>query len=130
MLSKNVNNKNCAILQWKINQKDSDDFWRRKLTLKFSFGTFWHLPITPICKIQWFPLTAVDLETKNFLILYTSLENSTTGIDLMKIFLFYASLNICIWISWLRCPFSLLTQKFYLHLLFIFLLKFSWLGRN
>ena len=30
------------ILQWKENNKDSDDFWHRKLTLK-SNGTFWHL---------------------------------------------------------------------------------------
>ena len=47
---------------------------------KSDFGTFWHLPITPIGKIQWFHLTTVDFMPKTFLILYISLENSTTGI--------------------------------------------------
>ena len=54
MLSKNVNNKKCApkLVFFNKNQ-DSDDFWHRKLWLwKSDFGTFWHLPITPILKIQ------------------------------------------------------------------------------
>ena len=27
---------------------------------KSNLGTFWHIPITPICKIQWFHLTKDD----------------------------------------------------------------------
>ena len=50
MLSKNVNNKKCAlILQWtKKNKKDADDFLRRKLTLNVKF---WQLATTPILQI-------------------------------------------------------------------------------
>ena len=51
MLSKNVNNKN-VLLNWyssmKKIEKDSDNFWH----WKSNFGTFWHLPINPILKIQ------------------------------------------------------------------------------
>ena len=39
-----------------------------------NFGTFWHIPIKPICKIQQFHLTSVDFYPKTFLILYSSLE--------------------------------------------------------
>ena len=34
-----------------------------------NFHTFWHLPITPIPKIQWFHLTTDDFYPKTFLIL-------------------------------------------------------------
>ena len=43
MLSKNVNNKKCApkfVFFNDKNQKDSDDFLRRKLTLKIKFRHF------------------------------------------------------------------------------------------
>ena len=50
---------------------------------KSNFGTFWHLPITPLRKIQWFHLTTVDFYPKSVLILYPSLENSTTGTAIM-----------------------------------------------
>ena len=44
MLSKNVNNKKCApkfvFFNEKWNQKDSDDFWCRKLTLNVRFRHF------------------------------------------------------------------------------------------
>ena len=50
---------------------------------KSDFGTIWHLPITPICKIQWFHLTTVDFWPKTFLILYPSQENFTTGIAII-----------------------------------------------
>ena len=47
MSSKNVNNKKCApkfiFFNEKKNQKDSNDFWHRKLTLKVKF---WHF-LTP-----------------------------------------------------------------------------------
>ena len=47
MLSKNVNNKKCApkliFFNEKKNEKDWDDFCRRKLTLKVKF---WHF-LTP-----------------------------------------------------------------------------------
>ena len=45
-----------GILQRKKNQKVSDDFWHRNCFWKSNFGTFWHLPIKPIFKIQYFPL--------------------------------------------------------------------------
>ena len=48
MLSKNVNNKKCASRFVFFNenkiQKDSDDFWRRKLILKVRF---WHFLMPP-----------------------------------------------------------------------------------
>ena len=50
---------------------------------KSDFGTFWHLPITPFLKIQWFPLTTVDFQPKTFLLLYPSFENSTTDIAII-----------------------------------------------
>ena len=48
--TKNVNNKKCApkLIFFNENEKDSDNFWLRKLNT----GTFWHLPINPILKIQ------------------------------------------------------------------------------
>ena len=42
MLSENVNNKKCApklVFFKEKNEKDSDDFWHRKLTLKVKFST-------------------------------------------------------------------------------------------
>ena len=56
MLSKNVNNKKCSpkfifFDEDKI-EKGLDGFWHRKLTLKVKFGTFRHLPTTPIIKFQ------------------------------------------------------------------------------
>ena len=68
------------ILQWKT-QKDSDDFWHRKLTLKVRFCHF--LIALHYSNLQnsmilfdysWFSVQ------ENFLLLYPSLENSTTGI--------------------------------------------------
>ena len=41
---------------------------------------FWQLVITTIVKIWHFHLTTVDLLPKTFLMLYPSLENSTTDI--------------------------------------------------
>ena len=38
------------ILQWKKNQKDSDDFWRRKLTLKVKFWYFLTAPHYSNCQ--------------------------------------------------------------------------------
>ena len=72
-------------LQWKKIQKDFNDFWHRKLTLNVKFWQVWHLSITLICKIQWFHLTKVDFEPKTILILYPSLENSTTPIAIVYI---------------------------------------------
>ena len=46
MLSKNVNYKKCApkmVFSNEKNERDLDDFWHRKLTLKIKF---WHL-LTP-----------------------------------------------------------------------------------
>ena len=62
-------------------QKDLDDFWCRKLTLK--------VPITPILKIQWFHQTAVDFLAKTFVILYTYLENSTTNIAILNTYVIF-----------------------------------------
>ena len=59
ILSKNVNNKNVLINSYSTMKKKSERFrkiWRRNS----NFGTFWHLTITQICKIQWFHLTTVD----------------------------------------------------------------------
>ena len=60
ILSKNVNNKKCALKSVFFNEKkpekDSNDFWCRKLTLNVEFCTFLQLAINPKLKIQWFPL--------------------------------------------------------------------------
>ena len=61
-----------------------DDFWCRKLTLKVNFGTFWHLPITPILKIQQFSFGYVDFRQKIFPILYSPLEKLTTRITILS----------------------------------------------
>ena len=42
------------------------------------------LPARPILKIQKFPLFYVDYFAKTFLILYPSLENSTTPITIVR----------------------------------------------
>ena len=60
---------------------------------KSNFGTFWHLSITAICKIQWFHFNRVDFLPNFFLILYFSLENSTIGIAILVI-TFFALLSI------------------------------------
>ena len=55
LLSKNVNNKKCAPKLVFSNEKklrDSDDFEVKNRLCKLNFDTFWHLPITPILKIQ------------------------------------------------------------------------------
>ena len=48
ILSKNINNNNCApkmiFFNEKKNQKDSNDFWHRKLTLKVKFWYFLTAP--------------------------------------------------------------------------------------
>ena len=84
MLSKNVNNKKCApellfFIEKKI-EKDSNDFWHRKLTLKVKL---WHILTPPhytnsqnsIISFEY-----VDFLAKLFPILYPPLENSTTRI--------------------------------------------------
>ena len=65
-----------------------------KKNQKVSDETFWHLPIKPICKIQWFHLTTVNFQPKTFLILYPSLEKSTTGIAILIIQLTHQIMNI------------------------------------
>ena len=44
---------------------------------------FLHLPITPILKMQWFPLGMFESKAKIFLILYPPFENSTTRIAIL-----------------------------------------------
>ena len=47
IVSKNVNNNKCAaklVFFNEKNEKDSDDFWHRKLTLKVKF---WHFATPP-----------------------------------------------------------------------------------
>ena len=85
MLLKNVNDKKCARKFVVFNENKN-----RKIRMVFDvenwlwmsdFGTFWHLPNSPICKIQWFHLYTVDfLHLSNFVFL---LENSTTGIAIL-----------------------------------------------
>jgi hypothetical protein len=79
MLSKNAKNKKCApklVFFNEKNQKDSDD-----LKVKF-----WHFS-TPShytnLKNLIISFGYVDFLPKDFLILYSSLENSTTGIAIL-----------------------------------------------
>ena len=51
--------------------------WLLKVKLK---GTIWHLPITPILKIQQFPLGMLIFRQFFFPILQAPIENSTTHI--------------------------------------------------
>ena len=74
MLSKNV------LLNWKIIDKDFDDFWHRKLTLRVKFWHILNLPITPILKIQSFPLGMLIFRLKSF---QFCTPNSTTRITIM-----------------------------------------------
>ena len=111
MLSKIVNNKKCAPKFVFFNDKKI-----RKIRIIFDlensdFGTFWHLSITPIHKVQWFHLTTVVFLSKTFLILYPSLENSTTGIaispTLMQI------LHLRSYLDSTSCPFWCILNFFY-----------------
>ena len=65
----NVNNQKCApelIILNEQNEKDSDDFWHRKFTLKIKSRHFCHLPITTIFRIQKFPLCMLIFWEKSF----------------------------------------------------------------
>ena len=86
MLSKNVNNKRCApkliFFNEKKIEKDSDNFWYRKLTLKIKrlgdFALFGTSPLTQFSKfykILWVCC---------FLILYPPFENFTTRIAMVN----------------------------------------------
>ena len=67
------------LLNWyssmKKNQKDSDDFWHRKLTLKVKF---WHFLTNLVISFYYSWYLA-----KNLFDFYPSLQNSTTGIAIM-----------------------------------------------
>ena len=86
MLSKSANNKKCAPKLIFFNEKKMGeipiifdiDNWLRKS----NFGTFWHLPINPIHKIQSFPLSLLIFF--NLSNLYIPLKNSITRIAIMK----------------------------------------------
>ena len=75
------------ILQELKNEKDSDDFWDRKLSLKVKLR---HLPITAPhytnSQNSIISFGYVDFYAKNFLILYTPFENSTNRIAIMLAF--------------------------------------------
>ena len=68
MLSKNINTKN-VLQNFYSSMKKIRKIWIifnvENWLWKSDFGTFWHLPITPILKIQWFHLTTVDFQPKN-----------------------------------------------------------------
>ena len=85
MLSKNVKKK-CApklvFFNEKKIEKDSDDFWRRKLTFK----VFWHFLTPPHytnSQMKWFSLAIMIFSQKSFNFFYTSLENSTIPNNIM-----------------------------------------------
>ena len=64
-LSKNVNDKKCApklIFSNEKNEKDSDDFWHRKLTLKVKF---WH-QLHQFSKFTNFLLSMLIVRQKSF----------------------------------------------------------------
>ena len=66
-------------------EKDSDDFWHRKLTLKVEF---WHFLIPPHYSNSQNSIISfgyIDFSAKIFLILYTSLENLTTRITIVVV---------------------------------------------
>ena len=85
MLSKKVNNKksvpNFIFFSEKKNQKDSDDI---KITLKVKFWHFLTPPHYTSVQNSIISFEYVDFfQPKNFLILYPSFENSTTGIAIV-----------------------------------------------
>ena len=99
MLSKNVNNKKCAPKLVFFNEK----YWERFqwfLTPKIDFEIeilalldpcSWHLPFTPIPKMQYF-IWICRFLCKIFLILNLLLENLTTPITILWTVV-YSSLN-------------------------------------
>ena len=79
MLSKNVLLYSYSSMKKRI-EKDSDDFWQRKLTLKVQFWHFLTPPRYTNSQNSIISFGYVDFQPKTFLILYPSLENSITGI--------------------------------------------------
>ena len=76
MLSKNVTNKKCAPKFVFFHENKFRKFFDLKNWLwKSNFCTFWHLPFTPISKIQWFHLTTVAKNLCNFVSLPWKLHN-------------------------------------------------------
>ena len=66
-------------------EKDSDDFWRRKLTLKVEFWHFLTPPHYTNSQNSIISFGYVDFKAKIFPILYPPLENSTTRITITYI---------------------------------------------
>ena len=86
MWTKNVKNIKCApkltFFNEKKMEKDSDNFWLRKLTLKVNFLTLPHQPNSQNLIISF---EYVNSDTKIFLILCPSFENFTTRIAIVQI---------------------------------------------
>ena len=98
---------------------------------KSNFSIFWHLSITPIRKIQWFPLNTVGFYPKKILILYPSLYTQFTAIS------FYPSLLkdrfFLDWPSFATIEINKYLELFYFHTSFVFTrylfsqhIHFSW----
>ena len=80
MLPRNFNNKKCASKLVKKIEKDSNDFRRRKLTLKAKCRPFLTPPHDTNSQNSIISFGYVDSYATIFLILYPLLENSTTRI--------------------------------------------------
>ena len=78
MLSKSVNHKKCAsqlvVFTEKKLRKIPMIFDIENCLWKSNFGTFWHLPTTPILKIQQFPLDMLIFMQKSVLFCIPGLE--------------------------------------------------------
>ena len=72
-----------GIIQWKKIEKDSDDFWHRKLTLKVKFWLFLTPPHYTNSHNSIIFFGYVDSYAKKILLLYPSLENSITCITIV-----------------------------------------------
>jgi tricorn protease-like protein len=75
---------NCLFFNEK-NEKDSEDFWHRKLTLKVKFWHFLTPPHHNNSQNSIISFRYVDSLAKIFLILYPRLKNSTTHIAIFCI---------------------------------------------
>ena len=112
MLSKNVNNKKCAPKLIFFNEKrierDSDDFWHRKLTLNVQFWHFltplvlriWVIPLVSPSrpKIKWFTLSILILRQKPLQFCTLRLKSSQP-VKMKKVSLYYVSTRLGGWVQ-------------------------------
>ena len=111
-------------------------FFKRGIQ-NWNFGTFWHLPVTIICKILMIIFDYSWFLAKTFLILYPSLENSTTGIAIpwsigsqKKCKRHQKTSRACKWLLSRHCRFRSWKKKSWYVNTYIFCVKYAELEPN